>query len=74
VELSFSTDSYLDELVSSLNGKIFSKNVAYLDSIVVPTSRSGTPDLTTKNLYSTLLKAYPEKTQSTILVQVYVSW
>jgi hypothetical protein len=35
----------------------------------VPTSKYGTPDLTTKNLYLTMWKAYPRKTQFTVFGQ-----
>jgi len=50
LELSSSMNSYLDELVPSLMGKMFSKNIASLDFIIVPTCMSGTPDFTIKNL------------------------
>ena len=36
------------KLASSLTGNMSSKNVAYLDYIIIPTCLSGTPDFTTK--------------------------
>jgi hypothetical protein len=59
------TNSYLDELgIScfdelgiSFIRKISSKKVASFDSMIIPTSISGTLDFTIKNLYPMLWKA-----------------
>src|SRR6266508_2779456 len=46
--------SLLDKLGVSFIGNTSSKNVTSLDSIIVPSYMSGTPDFTIKNLYPTL--------------------
>src|SRR6266542_3422889 len=47
-------DSLLDKLGVSFIGNMTSKNVISLDSIIVPSYMSGTPNFTIKNLYPTL--------------------
>jgi hypothetical protein len=54
--------SLLDASCVILIGNSFSKNVASMDSIIVPTNMSDTPEFIIKNLYLTLWKAYPRKT------------
>jgi hypothetical protein len=49
--------SRFDELGISFIGKISSKKVASFDSMIVPTSISGTSDFTIRNLYPMLWKA-----------------
>jgi hypothetical protein len=53
-------------IMCSFHGKFILKDVASLDSIIVPTNMPGTREFIIKNLYPILWKAYPRKTESTV--------
>jgi hypothetical protein len=53
-------------IMYNFHRKFVIKNVASLDSIIVPTNMSGTLEFIIKNLYPMLWKAYPMKIQSTV--------
>jgi hypothetical protein len=54
-------------IMCNFHRKFVLKNVASLESIIVPTNMSVALDFIIKNLYPMLWKAYPRKTQSTVV-------
>ena len=48
------------------HGKFVLKNIASLNSIIVPTTMSSTPEFIIKNLYPMMWKACPRKIQSIV--------
>jgi hypothetical protein len=64
-------------IMCSFYRKLVLKNVASLDSIIVPTNMSGSLEFIIKNLYPMLWKTYRRKTQSTFFgtkFALHVNW